>query len=165
KTGEAQNPSCQPPPRLAEPEPEPTTDREPEPKATELSPMGVTAQWIATEPEPSLSDQVREPATWNATADDSVECEGAVESTAHCTTAEGERSLDLGHLDIELDLIDFTEDIYVEWDLIDFYGNVFEDMPSLTPSYELSACLDFPPTLRPSVISSYRPCCLSPTTA
>ncbi|KAL0163850.1 hypothetical protein M9458_039603, partial [Cirrhinus mrigala] len=30
----------QPTPRLAEPEPEPTEDREPEPRATEPSPMG-----------------------------------------------------------------------------------------------------------------------------
>ncbi|KAL0154139.1 hypothetical protein M9458_050598 [Cirrhinus mrigala] len=87
--------------------------------------------------------------------------DGAVESTA----AEGDRSLDLGHLDIELDLTDFTENIYVEQNLIEFYGNVFEDMRSLPPSYELSACLDFPPTLSPSVISSCWPCCLSPTTA
>ncbi|KAI2658485.1 Opioid growth factor receptor [Labeo rohita] len=71
---------------------------------------------IATESEPSPSDQVREPAMWNVSVDGSVELEGAVESTAHCTTAEGEQSLDLGHLDIELDLIYFTEDIFVERD-------------------------------------------------
>ncbi|KAL0172857.1 hypothetical protein M9458_033168, partial [Cirrhinus mrigala] len=68
--------------------PEPTTDREPEPNATEPSPKGVTAQKIATEPEPSPSDLLREPATWNATADVSVERENAVESTTHCTAAE-----------------------------------------------------------------------------
>ncbi|KAL0157579.1 hypothetical protein M9458_045655, partial [Cirrhinus mrigala] len=71
---------------------------------------------------------------------------GAVESTAHCTAAEGEQCMDLGHFDIELDIIDFTEEIYVERDLMYFYGNIFEDMPSLPPSFELSACLDFPPT-------------------
>ncbi|KAL0164061.1 hypothetical protein M9458_039814, partial [Cirrhinus mrigala] len=141
----------QPPPRLAEPEPEPTTDGEPEPKATEPSPKGATAHWNATEPEPSPSNQVREPATWPVTVDVPVGREGAEDSTA----AESEQCMDLGHFDIELDLIDFTEDIYVERDLIDFYGNTFEDMPSLPPSSELSACLDFPPSLpllSPSII-------------
>ncbi|KAL0172570.1 hypothetical protein M9458_032881, partial [Cirrhinus mrigala] len=66
----------QPPPQLTEPVSEPTADGEPEPKATETIPMGATAQWIATEPEPSPSNQVCEPATWNAMADDSVEREG-----------------------------------------------------------------------------------------
>ncbi|KAL0163604.1 hypothetical protein M9458_039357, partial [Cirrhinus mrigala] len=131
----------QPPPRLAEPEPEPTADREPELKATEPSPKGATALWIATDPEPSLFDQVREPALWNATANDSVEREGAVESTAHCTAAEGEKCLDLGQLNMELDLIDFTKDIEME----------------LPACHELSACLDFPPTLpllSPPIISA-----------
>ncbi|KAL0158452.1 hypothetical protein M9458_046528, partial [Cirrhinus mrigala] len=49
--------------RLAEPELEPTADREPEPRATEPSPMGVTTRELATEPEPIESDQVRELAT------------------------------------------------------------------------------------------------------
>ncbi|KAI2660142.1 Cytochrome c biogenesis protein CcsA [Labeo rohita] len=120
----------QPTPRLAEPEPEPTVDREPEPRATEPSPMGVTAREITTEPEPIESDQVQEPATMPATVDVPVGSEGAEDSTAHCT-AEGERHLDLGHLNVEQDLIDFSEDTYVE-----------------LPAYpELSACLDFPPTL------------------
>ncbi|KAL0181836.1 hypothetical protein M9458_024242 [Cirrhinus mrigala] len=103
----------QPPPRLAKPEPEPTVDREPEPRATEPSPLGVTAREIATEPEPIESNQVREPATMPAMVDVPVGREGAEDSTTHCT-AEGERCLELGHLEIELDLIDFTEDIYVE---------------------------------------------------
>ncbi|KAL0183553.1 hypothetical protein M9458_019249, partial [Cirrhinus mrigala] len=91
-----------PPPRLAEPEPEPTTDGEPEPRATEPSPLGVIARGIATEPEPIESDQVREPATVPATVDVPVEHEGAEDSIAHCT-AEGERCLKLGLLEIELD--------------------------------------------------------------
>ncbi|KAI2666664.1 Chromatin-remodeling ATPase INO80 [Labeo rohita] len=98
-----------PPPRLVEPEPEPTADGEPEPIATELSPLGVTALENAMEPEPIKSDQVREPATMPATGDVPVEHEGAEDSTAHCT-AEGERSLELGLLEIELDLTNFTED-------------------------------------------------------
>ncbi|KAL0150803.1 hypothetical protein M9458_053885 [Cirrhinus mrigala] len=57
---------------------------------------------------------------------------------------------------------DLTEDIYVEWDLIDFYGDVDEDKsPLLPPSselsacHELSACLNFPatlPLLSPSIV-------------
>ncbi|KAI2660055.1 Translation initiation factor IF-2 [Labeo rohita] len=96
----------QPPPQLAE--------HEPEPNVTEPLPKGATARRIATEPEPIPSDQVREPATLNKTVDVSVECaEGAEESTA-------------------------AEDVY-------------EDMPPLLPPssacHELSACLDFSPTL------------------
>ncbi|KAL0148689.1 hypothetical protein M9458_056016 [Cirrhinus mrigala] len=67
----------QPPPRLAEPEPES--------RATEPSPLGVTAQEITTEPKPIESDQVREPATMPATVDVPVGREGAEDSTAHCT--------------------------------------------------------------------------------
>ncbi|KAL0167368.1 hypothetical protein M9458_039212, partial [Cirrhinus mrigala] len=52
--------------------------------------------------------------TMSATADVPVGSEGAEDST----TAEGEQCLDLGHFDIELDLIEFTEDIFVERDLI-----------------------------------------------
>ncbi|KAL0185258.1 hypothetical protein M9458_020955, partial [Cirrhinus mrigala] len=44
-------------PQLTEPEPEPTADREPEPRATVPSPTEATAREIATEPEPSESDQ------------------------------------------------------------------------------------------------------------
>ncbi|KAL0186162.1 hypothetical protein M9458_017832, partial [Cirrhinus mrigala] len=103
----------------------------PEPKATEPLHMGATAQWIATEPEPSLSDQVREPAMWPTTVDVTVGREGAEDSTAHGAATEGEQCLDLELLDIELDLTDFSEDIYVE----------------LPACHELSACLDFPHTL------------------
>ncbi|KAL0191910.1 hypothetical protein M9458_010206, partial [Cirrhinus mrigala] len=102
----------QPPPRLTEPEPEPTPDGEPEPRATEPSPLGVTARETDTEPQPIESDQVREPATMPATVDVPVGREVAEDGTAHCT-AEGEQCLELGHLEIELGLIDFTEDIYV----------------------------------------------------
>ncbi|KAL0168864.1 hypothetical protein M9458_037086, partial [Cirrhinus mrigala] len=81
----------QPTPQLTEPEPKPkpTADREPELRTTEPSPMGV-----------------QEPATMPATVDVPV-------GTAHFT-AEGERRLDLGHFNVEQDLIDFSEDIYVE---------------------------------------------------
>ncbi|KAL0165109.1 hypothetical protein M9458_040862, partial [Cirrhinus mrigala] len=58
----------QPPPRLAEPEPEPTADGESEPRVTVSSPRGATAQKIATKPEPSLSDQVQLPALNNMPA-------------------------------------------------------------------------------------------------
>ncbi|KAL0151939.1 hypothetical protein M9458_052746, partial [Cirrhinus mrigala] len=108
----------QPLPQLAEPEPEPTADGKPELRATEPSPLGVTAREIATKPEPIESDQVP------------VGREGVEDSTSHCT-AEGERCLEMGQLEIELDLIDFTEDIYVE----------------LLACPEQFACLDFPPTL------------------
>ncbi|KAL0186153.1 hypothetical protein M9458_017823, partial [Cirrhinus mrigala] len=144
-----------PTPGTSQHDPEPSqlqtqlTKPEPEPKATEPSHMGATAQWIATEPEPSLSDQVREPAMWPTTVDVTVGREGAEDSTAHGTATEGEQCLDLELLDIELDLTNFSEDIYVE----------------LPACHELSACLGFPPTHPPSVISSYRPCCFSPTTA
>ncbi|KAI2665253.1 DNA topoisomerase 2-alpha [Labeo rohita] len=76
-------------PQLAKPEPKPTSDGEPEPRATVPSPMGATACEIATEPDPSESDQVRDPVTEPATVDVPVGREGAEDSTAHCTTAEG----------------------------------------------------------------------------
>ncbi|KAL0199671.1 hypothetical protein M9458_002858, partial [Cirrhinus mrigala] len=152
--------------QLAEPEPEPTADGEPEPRATEPSPTGATAQEIATEPEPSESYQVREPATEPATVDVPVGCEGAKDSTAHCTTAEGEQCLDLGQLHMEQDLIDFTEDIemelpaclelpvcseyHLEHDLIDFSEDIemeFPACPEQSVCLELSTCLNFPPTL------------------
>ncbi|KAL0157867.1 hypothetical protein M9458_045943, partial [Cirrhinus mrigala] len=71
----------QPPPRLAEHEPEPTPDGQPEPNTTESSPKGATARRIATEPELILSDHVQQPATLNKMVDVSVEHEGAEEST------------------------------------------------------------------------------------
>ncbi|KAI2645827.1 tRNA modification GTPase MnmE [Labeo rohita] len=98
-----------PPPQLAEPEAEPTADGKPEPTATGPSPRRVTELEIATEPEPIKSNQ---------------------DSTAHCT-AEGERSLDLGLLEIELDLTNVTEDIHVKF-------------PACS---EQHTGLDFPPTL------------------
>ncbi|KAL0199446.1 hypothetical protein M9458_007986, partial [Cirrhinus mrigala] len=79
----------QPTPRLTEPEPEPTMDGEPEPRVTEPLPMGVTVREITTEPEPIESDQVREPAAMPATVDVPVGREGAEDSTAHCTAADG----------------------------------------------------------------------------
>ncbi|KAL0153752.1 hypothetical protein M9458_050943 [Cirrhinus mrigala] len=76
-------------PQFAEHEPEPTVDGEPEPNVTdEPSPSGATELRIAQEPEPILSDQVREPATEPATVDVPDGREGAEDSTAHCTAAE-----------------------------------------------------------------------------
>ncbi|KAL0157415.1 hypothetical protein M9458_048661, partial [Cirrhinus mrigala] len=98
----------------------PTADGEPEPRAT--------AHEIATEPEPSESNQVREQAT---------EPLGAEDSTAHCTTTEGEQCLDLGHSNMELDLIDFTKDIKME----------LPACPEQSVYLELSTCWNFPPTL------------------
>ncbi|KAL0167339.1 hypothetical protein M9458_039183, partial [Cirrhinus mrigala] len=86
---------------------------------------------------PIESDQVREPAAMSATVDVPVEREGAEDSTTHCTAAEGEQCLDLGHLNVEQDLIDFSEDIYVE----------LPACPEQSICLKLSTCLDFPPTL------------------
>ncbi|KAI2644887.1 Transposon Ty3-G Gag-Pol polyprotein [Labeo rohita] len=131
-------------PRFAEHEPEPTVDGEPEPSVTdEPSPSGATELQIAQEPEPILSDQVRELATSQAMVGVTVEHKRAMESPTHCTATAGELRLDLGLLDLEQDLIDF-------------YGDVYEDMPTLLPpSSELPDCLDFPPTLpllSPSIV-------------
>ncbi|KAI2660092.1 Opioid growth factor receptor [Labeo rohita] len=129
----------QPPPRHAEhePEPEPTTDGSHATSATqEPSPIGATERAIATELEKFASDQVREPATEPATVDVPDGREGAEDSTAHCTTAEGEQRLDL-----EQNLTNVFEDIY-------------EDMPALLPPSKLPDCLDFPPTLPLSIVSA-----------
>ncbi|KAL0152414.1 hypothetical protein M9458_052137 [Cirrhinus mrigala] len=141
-------------PQLAEPEPEPepepTADGEPEPRATGPSPLGVTVREIAMEPELIESDQVRELATEPATVDFPDGREGAEDSTAHCTSAEGEQRLDLGQLNTEVDL-NFSKDIEMELPAC--------PEPSVCP--ELSTCLNFPPTL----ISIKQPCCFSSATA
>ncbi|KAL0192919.1 hypothetical protein M9458_011215 [Cirrhinus mrigala] len=117
-------------PQFAEHEPEPTVDGEPEPNVTdEPSPSGATELRIAQEPEPILSDQVREPATEPATVDVPDGREGAEDSTAHCTAAEGEQGWDLGQSNMEIVLI-CCEDIEME----------------LPVCPELSTCLNFPPT-------------------
>ncbi|KAL0176613.1 hypothetical protein M9458_028943, partial [Cirrhinus mrigala] len=127
----------QPSPRFAEHEPEPKMDREPEPSLTdEPSPSGATELWIAQEPEPILSDQVREPATEPVTVDVPDGREGAEDSTTHCTAAEGEQRRDLGQLNMEVDLI-FSEDIKME----------LPACPEQSICLELSTCLNFPPTL------------------
>ncbi|KAI2647960.1 Myosin-1 [Labeo rohita] len=135
----------QPSPRFAEHEPEPTVDGEPEPSVTdEPSPSGATELRIAQEPEPILSHHVREPATEPMTVNVPDGREGAGDSTAHCTAAEGEQCLDLGLLALEQDSTDF-------------FGDVDEDMPALQPSSKLPECLDFPPTfplLSPSIVSA-----------
>ncbi|KAI2652954.1 Gasdermin-E [Labeo rohita] len=158
-----------PSPQFAEHEPEPTVDGEPEPSVTESSPCGATGLRIAQEPEPLLSDQVREPATEPATVDIPDGREGAEDSTAHCTTTEGEQHLDLGLIFLEQDLTNFVEDIYedmpallppselpdnLEQDLINFSEDVYEDMPALLPPSKLPDCLDFPPTLPLSIVSA-----------
>ncbi|KAI2655421.1 Streptococcal surface protein A [Labeo rohita] len=74
--------------------------------------------------------------------------EGAMETPTHCTATEGELRLNLGTL-------------HMEQDLINFYGDLYEVMPPLPPSSELSVfpevptCLDFPPILpllSPSIV-------------
>ncbi|KAL0170706.1 hypothetical protein M9458_035302, partial [Cirrhinus mrigala] len=125
-------------PRSAERQPKHTVDGEPKPSTTDKPSLR-----IAPEPEPITSDQVREPATSHGTEEVSVEREEAEEGPAHCTSAEGEQKLELG----QMDLINFDEDIYA-------------DMPPFIPPSselsvyheaavrpELSARLDFPPTL------------------
>ncbi|KAI2644845.1 Accumulation-associated protein [Labeo rohita] len=132
----------QPPPRHAEHEPEPTADGSHATSATqEPSPIGATERAIATELEEFASDQVREPATEPATVDVPDGREGAEDSTAHCTTAEGEQRLDLGQIFLEQNLTNVFEDIY-------------EDMPALLPLSKLPDCLDFPPTLPLSIVSA-----------
>ncbi|KAL0153999.1 hypothetical protein M9458_050674 [Cirrhinus mrigala] len=97
--------TSQPPPRHAEHEPEP--EPEPEPTADgshnisvtkEPSPTGATEQEIAAEQEECTSDQVREPTTMPAT--------DAEDSTTHCTAAEGELNMDMGHnvMDLNMEL-------------------------------------------------------------
>ncbi|KAL1276128.1 hypothetical protein QQF64_035751 [Cirrhinus molitorella] len=86
--------------------PEPTTDGEPEPAAiVEPSPPEVTERTIVPEPEPTTSDQVREPATELRTVEVSVECEGAMESPAHYTTDEGNIPDKATYLDISNNII------------------------------------------------------------
>ncbi|KAI2644847.1 Unconventional myosin-IXb [Labeo rohita] len=132
----------QPPPRHVEHEPEPTADGSHATSATqEPSPIGATERAIDTELEEFASDQVREPATEPATVDVPDGREGAEDSTAHCTTAEGEQRLDLGQIFLEQDLTNFSEDIY-------------EDMPALLPPSKLPDCLDFPSTLPLSIVSA-----------
>ncbi|KAI2652700.1 Armadillo repeat-containing X-linked protein 2 [Labeo rohita] len=129
----------QSPPRHAEhepePEPEPTADGSNATSATqEPSPIGATERAIATELEEFASDQVREPATEPATVDVSNGRESAEDSTAHCTTAEGEQRLDL------------------EQNLTNVFVDIYEDMPALLPPSKLYDCLDFPPTLPLSIV-------------
>ncbi|KAI2650713.1 Protein PHOTOPERIOD-INDEPENDENT EARLY FLOWERING 1 [Labeo rohita] len=143
----------QPSPQFAEHEPEPTVDREPEPSVTEeLSPKGAKELRITPEPEPVMSDQVREPATIHAREEVTVECKDANVGPAHCTSAEGEQYLDLGLIFLEQDLINFSEDVYedmpallppsklpdnLEQDLTNFFEDLYEDMPALLPPSEL----------------------------
>ncbi len=101
---------------------EPTADREPEPAAV-IEPSGATELTIIPEPEPQISDKVREP-TAQARVDTAVEIVGALERPTHGTTAGGEHKPDLGNL------IDFHSDIFV-----------------LQPSPELYAWENIPPNL------------------
>ncbi len=103
---------------------EPTADGEPEPAAVvEPSPSRATELPIVPEPEPQVSDQVREP-TVPVTVDAAVESAGAMERPVHGATTGGEHKLDLG-------------------DLTDFYS----DTLILQPSPELSAWDYIPPNL------------------
>ncbi len=75
----------QSPPRSAE-LPEPTADREPEPASVaEPSPSGATELPIVPEPEPQVSDQVREP-TIRAMVETAVEIAGAMDRGGHSST-------------------------------------------------------------------------------
>ncbi|KAI2658971.1 Cytosolic carboxypeptidase 1 [Labeo rohita] len=121
----------QPSPRFAEHEPDPTVDGEPEPSVTESSPCEATGLRIAQEPEPLLSDLVREPATEPATVDVPDGCEGAEDSTAHCTTAEDVYE-DMPALLPPSKLPD-----NLERDLINFFEDAYEEMPALLPPSKL----------------------------
>ncbi|KAL0176611.1 hypothetical protein M9458_028941, partial [Cirrhinus mrigala] len=129
-------------PRSAERQPEPTVDGEPKPSATdEPSPRGATELKIGPEPEPITSDQVRELAILLTTEEVSVEHEDAEEGPTHCTSIEGEQKLELK----QKDLINF-EDIYADMPpFIPSSEQLVNPEPSVCP--DLSACLDFPPTL------------------
>ncbi|XP_050959910.1 uncharacterized protein LOC127161286 [Labeo rohita] len=123
----------QSPPRPAEYQPEPTDDGELQPAATSVPLLkGATEQLITMEPElHEPSDQVREPATMTMTVEGAVEKESAVDSTTHCTTAEGERNGVLGHCS-KNDLPEYnSEDVNT--------GSVVIS--------ELSTGSNFPPTL------------------
>ncbi|KAL0179873.1 hypothetical protein M9458_025315, partial [Cirrhinus mrigala] len=71
-----------PSPHIVAHQPEPTADGEPS-TTDEASPSGATVLRIALEPEPIMSDQVREPATSHVAVDVTVECESAEESSTH----------------------------------------------------------------------------------
>ncbi len=131
------------PPRSAE-LPEPTADGEPEPAAVvEPSPSGVTELPIVPEPEPQLSDQVREP-TVPATVDTAVESAGAMERPAHGATAGGEHKLDLG------DLIDFHSDTFILQPTpeVDAWDYIPPNLPLPPP------LIDLFPTSTPSSLDS-----------
>ncbi|KAL0192152.1 hypothetical protein M9458_010448, partial [Cirrhinus mrigala] len=130
-------------PRSAERQPEPTADGEPKSNTTnEPSPRGATELRIAPEAETITSDQVREPATPLATEEVPVEHEDAEEGPAHCTSAEGEQILELG----QMDLINF-EDIYADMPPLIPPSSKLSVYPEPSVCPDLSACLDFPPTL------------------
>ncbi len=106
---------------LLDPEPSPTSPRcmEQQPETTadgEPSSARATEPRIAPEPEPDLSDQVREQ-RWIMQR----RGEGLEESPAHCTTTEGECPQD------SEDLLNFDLDLY-------------SDMPCLLPSSEPPIC-------------------------
>ncbi|KAL0159349.1 hypothetical protein M9458_043074, partial [Cirrhinus mrigala] len=122
-----------PSPRSMEHQPEPTGDRRA--IATELR--------IDPEPEPVTSHQVREPATSLAREELKVEHKDAEEDPAHCTSAEGELKLDLG----QMDLINFDVDIYADMPPLILPSSELSVDPEPSVCSDLSACLDFPPTL------------------
>ncbi|KAL0165522.1 hypothetical protein M9458_037366 [Cirrhinus mrigala] len=130
-TDDNTSPTLDPEPRQLSPQ---FMEHEPEPTATdEPSPNG---------PDPITSNQVQEPATSLAMEEVSVEHEDAKEGPAHCTYAEGELKLELG----QMDLINFDEDIYADMPpLLPPSKLSYDPEPSVCP--DLSACLDFPPTL------------------
>ncbi|KAI2664127.1 A disintegrin and metalloproteinase with thrombospondin motifs 20 [Labeo rohita] len=116
---------------------------------------------IALEPEPITFNQVRQPATSHTTVEVTVEREGAEESLAHCTIAEGERKLDLGLWYFEQDLMDFNEDIYADMPPHIPPSSELSIDPEISVCPDLSACLDFPCTvpllLHPLISASATP--------
>ncbi|KAI2644088.1 Opioid growth factor receptor [Labeo rohita] len=137
------------------------TSPTPDPESSQPSP-----RFAEHEPEPTVDG---EPEPSPATVDIPDGREGAEDSTAHCTTAEGEQRLDLGLIVLEQDLTNFVEDIYedmpallppsklpdkLEQDVTNFFEDVYEDMPALLPPSKLPDCLDFPPTLPLSIVSA-----------
>ncbi|KAL0196841.1 hypothetical protein M9458_005381, partial [Cirrhinus mrigala] len=148
-------------PRDAERLPQPAADGEPNSSATaEPSPRGATELRIAPEHEPITSDQVREPATSLATKELSGELEDAKEGPAHCTSAGGELKLELG----QMDLISFEEDLYADMSPLFPPSSELSMNPEPSVCPDLSACLNFPPALPPSFVSSTHPY-LSPATS
>uniref|UniRef100_A0A672PX96 Uncharacterized protein n=1 Tax=Sinocyclocheilus grahami TaxID=75366 RepID=A0A672PX96_SINGR len=92
-TSPTQDPEPSPPsPRGTEHQPEPTDDGEPAILEPEQSPTA--EKRIASDVEPNMSDQVREPETVPTTREHAVDGVSAERSSAPCIMAEGERTME-----------------------------------------------------------------------